>query len=86
MGQEPPDLNESLRELLGPGQDTEDETLVRAARESWRRRIRNTYDGANSLSELRRRGYTLRDLEQMTGIPKSTITRWATPPIEADPT
>lgn len=76
-----PSLNESTENLLGPNQpDDDDETYFRGARESQRRRIQNSKDGAHMLSELRRRGYTLREIEQRTGISKSNIRRWATPP------
>jgi len=79
-----PSLEDSLEELLGPNQPDDDGVFIRGAQESLRRRIRNTYDGANMLDELRRRGYSLRELEELTGISKSNIARWATPPTQTE--
>ncbi len=78
-----PSLEQSLEELLGPDQTDDDEAFFEGARQSMRVRVRNSHNGANMLDELRRRGYSLREIEQRTGIPKSTIVLWATPPPKA---
>lgn len=54
--------------------------LAAAARETMERRRTNTALGAAVLEALRRRGYSWRQIDALTGIPWSTARRWHTPP------
>lgn len=78
------DLNEALSDLLPDGRTGDlHADLLAAARETWRRRNRNTETGAAVLAALIDSGMTYRQLEREVGIPKSVAHRWATPPAEA---
>ena len=57
--------------------------LIKAAKEAQRRREQNTVDGGDIIAELRVAGLEWRDIERVTGIPKATAQRWATPPPKA---
>jgi hypothetical protein len=58
--------------------------LAAAIRESWRRREENTRLGAAVIAALYRDARSWRIVEYLTGVPRMTARRWATPPREAD--
>jgi hypothetical protein len=68
---------------IGHPGDITDDDLFAAAGLTLRVRELNSAAGGAVLSELTRRGYSLRQIEDRTGIPKSTIHAWATPPPRA---
>ncbi len=80
-------LAEALAELL-PHPPTGDlaADCLEAARETWRRRQRNGQVGGVVLAALQDpavmgdRTLSLRQIEDATGIPRSTISRWSAPP------
>lgn len=74
------DLDTALHELLPEGSDTDETALIAAAREAWRRRQVNTDAGGAVIAELRARGLSWRQVEEATGIPKDTASRWSRPP------
>lgn len=59
--------------------------LVTAAKETQRRREQNTMDGGEIIDALREAGIEWREIERLTGIPKATAQRWATPPPKVTP-
>jgi hypothetical protein len=76
----------ALDALVPPEQQTGDvrDDLIAAVRESWRRREENTKLGAAVLGALYRSAQSWRTIEFITGVPRTTARRWATPPAEAD--
>lgn len=82
-----PGLSIAVRELLQDIDQVEDpvENLCEAARESMRRRVRNSHDGGLVLAALKHRhGLTWREIERRTGINTRTARRWAKPPTVAE--
>lgn len=75
------DLEDALGELLR-GEETGDRRadLLAAVEEAWRRRRVNTEAGAAVIAALVAGGLTYREIESLTGIPRTTAQRWATPP------
>lgn len=74
----------ALQALLGDHRSGDHiNDLVNAAKESQRRREQNTVDGGEIIADLRAAGLEWRDIERLTGIPKATAQRWATPPPKA---
>lgn len=73
--------DEVLVELLGD-QRTGDAhaDLIEAAKEAMRRRRHNTLLGGAVIAALRETGMTYREIEEITGIPRTTAQRWAIPP------
>lgn len=77
-------LKDSLDDLLGDKQTgNRRDDLVAAAKESLRRREHNTRVGAEVISAMISDGLSYREIETLTGIPRSTAQRWATPPSQA---
>ncbi|MGH3979419.1 MAG: hypothetical protein ACRDRZ_10540 [Pseudonocardiaceae bacterium] len=73
-------LDEALADLLGPDHPPADrDTLVAAMVEAWRRRHRNTDAGAAIIDALAEH-YSFREIEQMTGVPRTTAHRWSRRP------
>ncbi len=79
----PEELDAALLSLGVTKTDDERADLIAAARETMRRRERNTVDGAVVIARLRHLGLTYAQIEQETGIPAGTAHRWATPPKQA---
>lgn len=75
--------DEALDALLGEGR-TGDERgdLIEAAKEAMRRRRLNTEHGGAVIAALHEAGMSWRDIEQATGIARTTAQRWAEPPPE----
>lgn len=75
-------VEDALTELLGverTGDMRHD--LIRAARESMRRRKVNSLAGGAVIAALHfDEGMSFREIEQATGIPVATAHGWATPP------
>ncbi|OLM28159.1 hypothetical protein Ae717Ps2_6724 [Pseudonocardia sp. Ae717_Ps2] len=78
---------EALDELIPPSQQTGDlrADLITAAQETWRRRGRNSMLGGLVLHALYEDAQSWRTVEYLTGIPRMTARRWATPPQKAEP-
>ncbi|MFN2539566.1 MAG: helix-turn-helix domain-containing protein [Mycobacteriales bacterium] len=79
-------VEEALAALLGDRQ-TGDlvADLVEGAQEAMRRRQRNTLHGGAVIEALREQaGLSWREIEQRTGIPRTTAQRWAETPPAAD--
>jgi hypothetical protein len=76
----------ALDALVPPDQQSGDPRadLVAAIRETWRRREENTRLGAAVIRALHRDAGSWRTVEYLTGVPRMTARRWATPPEEAD--
>lgn len=76
----------ALDALVPPDQRTDDmrADLVAAIRETWRRREENTRLGAAVIRALHRDAKSWRTVEYLTGVPRMTARRWATPPAQAD--
>ncbi len=78
------DVDEALTELL---HDTRTggrrEDLTAAAVEAWRRRHVNTEAGAAVIAALTDLGMSYQQIEDVTGIPRTTAHRWARPPEQA---
>lgn len=45
-----------------------------------KRREQNSIDGGAVIAALLDNGFSYRDIERATGIPRATAQRWATPP------
>ena len=76
-----PDVAAALHALLGDQQTGDPDTdLIAAARETQEVRRRNSINGGTVLAELRRLGYSWRQIEAATGIPPSNASRWIEPP------
>jgi DNA-directed RNA polymerase specialized sigma24 family protein len=77
-------LEEALDELLPASNRTgnEQDDLVAAATEAWRRRHVNTDAGAAVITALTHHGLSYRQIADLTGIPAATAHRWARPPEE----
>lgn len=74
-------VDDALNSLLGTERTGNLEVdLIAAAMETMRRRERNSIDGGLVLGELINLGLSYRDIERLTGIPRATAQRWATPP------
>lgn len=76
----------ALDALVPPDQQTGDLRidLVAAIRETWRRREENTRLGAAVIRALHRDAKSWSTVQYLTGIPRMTARRWATPPAIAD--
>lgn len=79
------DVADAITSLLGDQQTGDrDHDLIAAARETMEVRRRNSINGGAVLAELRRLGYSWRQIETLTGIPQSSARRWADPPTTSD--
>jgi hypothetical protein len=79
-------VEEALDSLLGShrtGDLTAD--LVAGAKEAMDRRERNSLHGGTVIAALVDAGFSYRDIERATGIPRATAQRWATPPARITP-
>lgn len=78
-------VEEALAALLGDRQsgDLVDD-LVEGAREAMRRRQRNTLHGGLVIEALHQAGLSWRQIEERTGIPRTTAQRWADTPPAAE--
>jgi uncharacterized protein YerC len=77
-------LDDALDSLLGSrGTGDRRTDLVAAAREAMARRERNTEDGGAVIAAMLEDGLSYRDIERLTGIPRTTAQRWAVPPPKA---
>jgi uncharacterized protein YerC len=54
--------------------------LLAGLKEAMRRRERNTEHGGAVIAALIEQGVSYRDIEQATGIARTTAQRWAVPP------
>jgi hypothetical protein len=79
-------VEDALNELLGEDRtDDLKRDLIRAARESMRRRKVNSLAGGAVIAALHHdEGLSFRDIEQLTGIPVATAHGWAAPPRSVD--
>jgi hypothetical protein len=79
-------VDEALEALLLGDRRTGDATadLIAALREAMRRREQNTAHGGAVIAALVETGLSYHDIEQATGIPRTTAQRWAVPPRRAD--
>ncbi len=76
---------EALDALLGSDRTGDMRAdLIAGAREAMARRERNTEHGGTVIAALRETGASWRDIEQATGIPRTTAQRWAEPPERAE--
>ncbi len=74
-------VDEALDALLGDRRTGDQRTdLIAAAKEAMDRRERNSQHGGAVLAALVDQGLSWRQIEQATGIPRTTAQRWATPP------
>jgi hypothetical protein len=75
-------IEEALSVLLGPERsgDLEDDDLFDAARKSQYHREVNSNAGGVVLTELRRRGFSIRKIAKKTGIARENIRRWGDAP------
>lgn len=71
-------MEEALAALLGDRQGGDlVADLVEGAKEAMHRRQRNTMHGGLVIEALRQAGLSWREIEQRTGIPRTTAQRWA---------
>lgn len=74
-------VEEALDALLGDRRTGDQRTdLIAAAKEAMDRRERNSQHGGAVLAALVDEGLSWRQIEQATGIPRTTAQRWAEPP------
>jgi hypothetical protein len=74
-------VDEALGALLGERRTGDLRSdLVTAAKEAMDRRERNTAHGGAVIAALHDSGMSWRDIEAITGIPRTTAQRWAEPP------
>jgi hypothetical protein len=79
------DVAQALEHLLGANRSGDERTdLIRALHEAMRRREQNSRDGGAVIAALVQSGLSYRQIEELTGIPRSTLQRWATPPGKAE--
>jgi hypothetical protein len=90
-------LNNLRPERLRAGDDVSDADLLDAGVEVFRRRLQNTDDGGDIFSELRARGWSVRQIAREVErriyetlglritVSHSTIDRWSDPPGQNDP-
>ncbi|MGH3867236.1 MAG: hypothetical protein ACRDQ4_14050 [Pseudonocardiaceae bacterium] len=79
-------LDEALDSLLGTSRTGElPADLIAAATEAMDRRERNSIHGGLVIAALTDAGFSYRDIERATGIPRATAQRWATPPTRLSP-
>lgn len=77
-------VDEALDALLGPERTGDQRAdLIAAAKEAMERRIRNTEHGGAVIAALHEAGMSWREIEQATGIARTTAQRWAEPPGRA---
>ncbi len=75
------DVDDALAALLGDAQTGDLRTdLVEAAKEAMRRRQRNSEQGGTVIAAMREAGMSWREIEQATGIARTTAQRWSEPP------
>ena len=73
-------VDEALAELLGERRTGDVRAdLIMGLHEAMRRRDRNTKVGGAVIAALRDEGLSYRDIENATGIPRTTAQRWAVP-------
>lgn len=76
--------DEALEALLGDRRTGDTSTdLVEALKEAMRRRESNTAHGGTVIAALLETGLSYRQIEEATGIPRTTAQRWAVPPKRA---
>jgi hypothetical protein len=79
-------VDEALAELLGERRTGDVRAgLIMGMNEAMRRRERNTELGAAVIAALRDEGLSYRDIENATGVPRTTAQRWAAPPKRVGP-
>ena len=77
--------DEALDALLGEARTGDARAdLIAAAQEAMDRRERNTQHGGAVIAALVEMGLPYREIEQVTGIPRTTAQRWAIPPTRAE--
>lgn len=77
-------VEEALEALLGARRTGDlSADLIAAAKEAMDRRERNTLHGGAVIAALRDSGLSWREIEQATGIARTTAQRWAEPPERA---
>jgi hypothetical protein len=73
-------VDEALAELLGARRTGDVRSdLMMGLHEAMRRRDRNTEVGGAVIAALRDEGLSYRDIENATGVPRTTAQRWGVP-------
>ena len=73
-------VDEALAELLGERRTGDVRAdLIMGLNEAMRRRDRNTELGGAVIAALRDEGLSYRDIENATGVPRTTAQRWKVP-------
>lgn len=73
--------DEALAALLGQRRTGDERAdLIEGAKEAMRRRRLNTEQGGAVLAALHESGLSWREIEEATGIARTTAQRWAEPP------
>ena len=79
-------VEEALAELLGQRRTGDVRAdLIMGMNEAMQRRERNTELGGAVIAALRDEGLSYRDIENATGVPRTTAQRWAVPPKRVGP-